>query len=209
MINVRKLELGILKSNCYLVSDVDTKEAIIIDPGDGAEYIENIISDEEINPKMIIATHGHFDHIMASYTLTCAYKIPFLINTKDEFLVKNMKTSANYFLGINSGPPPKINKGLNEGEIINLSKENLEIIETPGHTPGSVSFYHKQSDTIFVGDLLFENGQVGRSDFSYSNISSLKKSIEKVLRLPVDTKILSGHGGATSVKHEKNFHGLI
>ena len=127
----------------------------------------------------------------------------------DEFLVKNMKMSANYFLSINSGPPPEITKSLTEGEILNLSKENLEIIETPGHTPGSVSFYHKQSDTIFVGDLLFENGQVGRSDFSYSNISSLKKSIEKVLGLPVDTKIFSGHGGATSVKHEKNFHGLI
>ena len=72
MINVRKLELGILKSNCYLVFDVDTKEAIIIDPGDGAEYIENIISDEEINPKMIIATHGHFDKIICSQQIGVA-----------------------------------------------------------------------------------------------------------------------------------------
>src|SRR3989344_147687 len=112
------LPVGQMQANCYLVYDKKSLKTLIIDPGDDADYIERIISDHSLIPQAIIATHGHFDHIMAVTELVFAYTIPFKINCEDKFLIKNMFASAKHFINIDSGPPPPVSGCVKDKEII-------------------------------------------------------------------------------------------
>lgn len=200
------LVVGQMQENCYLVYDSKSLNTVIIDPGDDADYIERIIADNKLIPKLIIATHGHFDHIMAVMELRLAYNIPFKIHKNDEFLVKNMQSSAKHFLGITTDPPPIIDGFLNPKSGIKIDSIQLETIETPGHTPGSCCFYLKKENILFTGDLLFADGGVGRTDFSYSDAEKLKKSIKKVFSLPLITQILPGHGRSSTLAVEISYY---
>jgi len=143
---------------------------------------------------MIVATHGHFDHIMVAYALQLAYNIPFYIHEDDIFLLGHMQSSAKHYLGLKSvDPPPK-------PTII----KNLPFIHTPGHTPGSICL--KFGDALIVGDTIFADGAVGRTDFSYSEPLKLAPSISKILAYPNETRLLSGHGNETTIKNELRYH---
>ena len=197
---IETLVVGQLQTNCYLVWDNKVGEGIIIDPGDDADYIINKLRDFKITPKAILATHGHFDHLLAVNELKLAFKIPFLLHQKDLPLLKHMRESTIHFTGQDVGPSPKVDIFLKKGDLIKFGKEKLKVIETPGHSPGGVGFYSKDRGVLFSGDTIF-SGSVGRTDFSYSSEDALQKSIKKILKLPLDTRILPGHGPETSV-HE-------
>ena len=170
---IETLVVGQMATNCYIAG------GIIIDPGDDAEYI---MSHLKTAPTMIIATHGHFDHIMAAYALQLAFNIPFYIHEDDKFLLASMQSSANHFLGFTHvDPPPKPSK-----------IQNISFIHTPGHTPGSICLYFKKEGVVFTGDTIFAGGAVGSTDHKYSN--PLSQSIKKFLALPPETKIFPGHG---------------
>ena len=205
-LDIVTLIVGQLQTNCYLVIDHTISDAIIIDPGDDADYIERIISDKRLNPKSIIATHGHFDHILAVTELTLAYKIPFLIHKDDEFLVSNMQSSAKHFLGIDVDPPPRIDKFIDELNLITVGSHSLRVFHTPGHTPGSLSIYNKKQSFLICGDLLFAGGAVGRTDFSYSDPKLLAQSLSKVLLLSQDTIVYPGHGDRTKIGIERSIY---
>lgn len=191
---LRILPVGQLTTNCYLIFDHQTKEGLIIDPGDDADYIMRIIADEQLKPLKILATHGHFDHILAAMELRLNYQIPFLIHKKDEFLVKNSQRSAEHFLSTEIIlPPPPIDEFLKEGQKILFGKYYLQVLETPGHTPGSVCFHLKTDNLLFCGDTIFKEG-VGRTDFSYSSPDDLEKSLQKIFSLPRETTLYPGHG---------------
>ena len=200
------LPVGQMAANCYLVSDKETKKSIIIDPGDDADYIQQSLSDNHLVPVQIIATHGHFDHIMGVLELKLAFNIPFFIHLRDEFLVKSMQSGASHFLGINPGPPPPIDGFLKIGYPIKFGSCKLSVIETPGHTPGSLCFYGKEQNILFTGDLLFAGGGVGRTDFAYSDPEMLKESLKKIFKLPGNTVIYPGHGDSSTLQKEKTFH---
>lgn len=201
MLEVITLIVGQLQTNCYLVADKKTKKTLIIDPGDDADYIERIVSDKRLAPTKIIATHGHFDHILAVTELKLAYKIPFLIHKEDEFLVSQMQSSARHFLGIATDPPPEIDGYIKADEFITIGDNKLKVIETPGHTPGGVCLYCQKDKILFTGDLLFAQG-VGRTDFSYSNSAALQASLVKIFRLPAATTVYCGHGQVTTIQDE-------
>ncbi len=204
---IRSLVVGQLQSNCFLIFDEPKKEGIIIDPGDDADYIIRIIKDEQMKPELIITTHGHFDHIQAATELKLAYNISFLMHAKDKKILNRMNQTAKYFTGVEAGPPPKIDKLLKEKQKIKIGSIELEVIETPGHTPGSVCLYNKKDNVLFAGDLIFAGGGVGRTDFSYSNPLQLQESLQQILKLPKNTTIYSGHGPETTIKNEEPFHG--
>lgn len=200
-INVRDLIVGQLSSNCYLVFNED--DLLIIDPGDDAEYIKDAINSIDIKPSAIITTHGHFDHVMAANELQLVYEIPFIIHKKDEFLVKRVASTASYFIGENEALDPKISAYI-DTEIIFKDNKWFEVIETPGHTPGSVCLYNKKNNIIFAGDLIFDGGGVGRTDYQYGDSELLMKSIKKILKLPEDTIVYSGHGKEFTIADFKN-----
>jgi len=188
---IEKVIVGQLATNCYLLWDEEGLEAVIIDPGDDADYIIRRIGDFNLSPRFILATHGHFDHILGVTELKLAFNIPFLIHQKDLFLVKRAGKTAKFFTGIGEEPFLPPDGFIKEGDKIVFGKESLKVIETPGHTPGSVSFY--SSGFLFSGDLIFAEG-VGRTDFAYSSKEELQKSIKEVLKLPEETTIYLGHG---------------
>ena len=204
--DIKKLVVGQLQTNCYLAIDRISKQCLIIDPGDDADYIQRIILDEGVKPGGIIATHGHFDHILAATELQLNYRLPLWIHPKDIFLVRRMRETARHFIGITSGPPPNITRSLKAGQKIPVGEANLLVIDTPGHTPGSITLYSKKEKLAFVGDLIFSDGGVGRTDFSYSSFGALQKSITKILRLPSETVLLCGHGPETTVAAQRPFH---
>jgi hydroxyacylglutathione hydrolase len=201
--NILTIPVGQMQSNCYIVSEEKSQKCIIIDPGEDGEYIVSEILKKGWKPEKIIATHGHFDHIMSGFVVQNTLNIPFLINKDDEFLVNNMRDSARHFLGIESDPPPLIDGYIKAGEKILLGKEEFQVIVTPGHTPGSVCLYSKKEKIIFTGDLLFAYGGIGRTDFSYSNPIKMQESLKKVFSLPPDTIVYSGHGEETTIGREK------
>lgn len=200
---VESLVVGQLQTNCYLVYCQKTGGCLIIDPGDDADFIFNKIKDLDLKPVAIVATHGHFDHVLTVTELKLAYKIPFYLHKKDWTLIKRAGKSAEYFVGTKADPIIKPDKFIKEGDWIKFGQEKLKVIETPGHTPGSISLYSQKDKLVFVGDLIFAYGGVGRTDFSYANQKRLEESIEKILKLPNKTIIYPGHGEQTTIKEVK------
>jgi glyoxylase-like metal-dependent hydrolase (beta-lactamase superfamily II) len=122
------------------------------------------------------------------------------MSKKDEILLKWMRKSCKFFTGFDPGPPPEIDKYLNKS--LEIGDLKFEIIETPGHSPGSISLYSNKLGVVFVGDVIFAGGGVGRTDFKYSNRKDLEKSIKKLFKLPKNTIVYSGHGAETTIGEE-------
>ena len=192
MLNIQTLPVGQMAANCYIAGN------IIIDPGDDAEYISAKLTDYNIQPIAIVATHGHFDHIMAAFALQLTYNIPVYIHPEDVFLVKRMRESAKHFLGVEPDPPPAVT------ELTQHSLFGLSILHTPGHTPGSISIVG--DGVIITGDTIFADGAVGRTDHSYSSYDDLHQSITKILNYPASTIIYPGHGEPSTVGKERAYH---
>jgi hydroxyacylglutathione hydrolase len=201
------LPVGIMKANCYLLVDKTTRDCLIIDPGDDGQYCIETITKLGVTPQAIIATHGHFDHIMAACEVQISFSIPFFIHPSDRFLVERMQETANHFLG---SPvldlPPQINGELVIGDTLEFGKTNGKILALPGHTPGSVGFWFPEEKILFTGDTIFANGQVGRTDFSYGRPLDLARSVETILNLTEETILYPGHGESSSVADEKKIH---
>jgi len=202
---IKRVVVGNLQTNCFIAYDDSSKNCLIIDPGDDAEYISSVIRDLELKPVAIIATHAHYDHIIGVNELKVNFDIPFFLHKKDEKLLAWMRKSAKLFGSEDPGPPPKVDKYLEKGSLT-FKDLSFKIINTPGHTPGSVSLYSKTDNMIFVGDLIFENGGVGRTDLPYADKASLDTSIRDILNLPKDTIVYSGHGNDTSIREFKKYY---
>ena len=190
---VYRFPLGPLSANCYLVVCERTKKGIIVDPADEGDFISEKILQLKITPLFIFATHGHFDHIMAAEELRLNFNIPFLVHKEDEFLLRTAKERGDFWLGKRVWLPPKKWEYIKEGDKIRFGKETLEVIHTPGHTPGSICLYNKKENILFSGDLIFKDG-VGRTDFSYSSSEKMESSLKKIGSLPKDTLVYPGHG---------------
>lgn len=190
-LNVEMLPVGQMAANCYIVSD--GKTAVVIDPGDDGQYILSKIS---VPVSAIVATHGHSDHVGAAFEVQTSLGAKFFMHEADMFLLSRMKVPR-------TDPPPTVTKTIFHGDVLPLG---FRVMHTPGHTPGSVALV---GDGIaFVGDVLFADGSVGRTDFSYSRPMDLAASIKKILALPADTVLYCGHGEPTTVAKERMIHGI-
>lgn len=193
--------LGQLQANCYFL--IEGNECLIIDPADEASFILEELQRRRLTLIGMLATHGHFDHIMAAGEIQMSLKASLYIFKEDLFLIKRLNETAKYFLGYdpNSLQPKEI-KYLTE-ERLQVSSYKFQVLHTPGHTPGSASFYFKKENVIFTGDTLFKKA-IGRYDFSYSDKKQLKKSLQLLLKMPDDTIVYPGHGEKTSIKNERD-----
>ena len=200
-LNIHRLVVGELSTNCYLLTEKKSRQTLIIDPADAADFIVSEISRLGLKPLAEVVTHGHFDHNLAALDLQLAYKIPYLIHEKDEFLLKNLTSSANYFLATHEQYlPPKIDGNIKKN--LELGNLTIEVIPTPGHTPGSICLYSKNNKFLLSGDTLFKDG-IGRTDFSYSVEKELVQSLKTLISLPQDCLVLPGHGEETTLKRER------
>lgn len=199
--------LGQLQANCYFLVEGDT--CLIVDPADEAGFILEELQIKRLKLTALLATHGHFDHIMAVGEIQSSSKAPLFINSKDRFLVDRLVETAEYFLGFKPAilPIKKIENIENKNstclrKLVNTGNFKMKTIYVPGHTPGSVLYYFPNEKAAFTGDTLFK-GAVGRYDFSYCNKKDLGRSLQKILELPEDTKVFPGHGEETTVGQEK------
>lgn len=193
--------LGELQANCYLL--IKDKECLLIDPADDASFLLEEIARRNLKLVGMLATHGHFDHVMAVGEIQLTYPtVPLYIDLKDKFILDRLEETAEYFLGrqliITAS---KLVRSIDCRDVINhVSTFGIEIIYVPGHTPGSVCFYLPDEKILFSGDLIFKDG-IGRFDFSYSNKKQLFDSINKIIKtIPEDVIIYPGHGVETGVE---------
>ncbi len=195
------LSVGQVRTNCYLIED--NGEVGIIDPGDDGDYIIRIIQDLGAKPVWIVATHGHFDHLLAVTELALTYEIPFYLHHEDDFLLKRAGKTAKHFLNITADPILLDHLPLTEKTKLSVGKIDFQIMETPGHSPGGICLYNRQEKVMFSGDLIFGRGLVGKTTMEYCSKEDLKKSIKKILKLPEETLVYPGHGEITTLKKTK------
>ncbi|MGB9839950.1 MBL fold metallo-hydrolase [Thermovenabulum sp.] len=194
------LQVGPLLANCYIIGCKKTNKAVCIDPGGNPEKILNVIFEKGLDLTHIILTHGHCDHIEGSDYLRERTNALLFIHEKDKDMITNPEKNLSIFLGRGFGLKEADNF-LKDGDNILIGEMRLEILHTPGHTPGSISI--KIEDLLFTGDTLFA-GSIGRTDFPGGSYSMLKKSIlEKILPLGDEIKIFPGHGISSTIGEEK------
>lgn len=201
-----KLELGQLQTNCFIAICEETKEGIVIDPADEGGFIAEKVLSLGVKPVMIVATHGHFDHVLGLLELKLAFGLPFVMHEDDQLLLKQAQKSALHWLKRQVDPVPMYDWDLMDGDEIRFGKEKLKVIHTPGHTPGSVSLYSEKDKILFSGDTIFAGGSVGRTDFKYSSREDLENSIKKLMALPTETMIYAGHGEESTVGSERDYY---
>ena len=199
---VKSLVVGPIQTNCFLIGDENTGQGSIVDPGGDPEKILSALADTNLEVKFMIATHGHFDHVAAIPSLKEHLACDFLMHDSDLFFVQKSKLAAlNWGFDIDQVPDP--DRFVKEGEILRLGDLKLEIIHTPGHSPGGISIYIREENVLFAGDTLFLQS-VGRTDLPYSSAEDLILSIEtKLYTLPEDTVVYTGHGDPTTIGGEK------
>jgi len=204
MLDIQTLTVGQLQTNCYLVSDTQSKETLIIDPGDDGSFIGETIVASHLKPIAICATHGHFDHVLSAFELQHIFHIPFYVHPNDEFLLENMEKTAEYYLKIPIVElPPMPSKALQKKTSVPVGKYRFAIWQTPGHTPGGVSFICEKEHCAFTGDTVFSHGAIGNFCHMYSNKEALLISVEKILSLPKETLLYPGHGEKSTINRER------
>ena len=196
------ITVGMFEENTYLYACPQTREAVIIDPGDEAKRILAKIEQLQLVPKYILNTHGHIDHIGAIDAVSAVYPVPLAIHPADEFLYTDERMARNY-----GRRPPLVKRKpdilLKEGDTISFGTLTLEVLYTPGHTQGGVCFVSKPY-CVFSGDTLF-NRSIGRTDLGGGNYEQILTSIrEKLYTLDDDLVVFPGHGAPTTIVEEKH-----
>lgn len=196
--------VGMLQTNCYLLGDSQASQAVVIDPGDNSDRIAGRITELKLKLVAILNTHAHFDHIMDAWSLKEAMGGKVYLHRKDESLLQDRTVGLGAVLDSVSGAARgTIDDWLQEGDHLVFGAIELDVLETPGHTPGHVSFYFPKRKMIFVGDTLFA-GSIGRTDFPGGSHNQLIRSVqEKIFPLDGATVVYPGHGPETTVAQER------
>ncbi|MDQ0299607.1 glyoxylase-like metal-dependent hydrolase (beta-lactamase superfamily II) [Salibacterium salarium] len=197
------IPLGPLQTNCYVLYN-NEKQAVIFDPGGDAKYLNEWLENRHLNPVGVLLTHAHFDHIGAVEHIRQTYKIEVFLHEKErDWLVDPEKNGAALFLGDSTISAKKeADHHIDQEGEIRVGPFTFHVYETPGHSPGSVSFFHAESGTVFSGDVLFAGG-IGRTDLPGGNQDQLLNVIhDKLLELPENTYVACGHGPYTTIENE-------
>ena len=199
---IKSVAVGELETNCYIVWDEKSGDAAVIDPGSDGAVIEAELKALGLRPARIINTHGHFDHIGANAKIKKTYGAALAIHSGDAALLGDAKSYATTF-GIKTCSSPEPDSLLKDGDTVTIGSHALEVIHTPGHTPGGVCFYDKAEKILITGDTLFA-GSVGRTDLPGGSYETLMDSIRtKILPIDDDVRVYPGHGPDSTIGTEK------
>jgi glyoxylase-like metal-dependent hydrolase (beta-lactamase superfamily II) len=194
--------VGALACNCTLLGDEETREAIVIDPGDEVSRIHGRLTDLGLKLKQILVTHAHIDHVGGALKLKELTGAPILLNENDLPLLKMMDIQAGW-LGMETPEVAPPDESLIDGGIVGLSTYPARVLHTPGHTQGSICLFFELLKLLVACDTLFA-GSIGRTDLPGGNYDQIIDSIHaRLLALPDETKVLPGHGPATTIGSER------
>jgi hydroxyacylglutathione hydrolase len=203
------LPVGMLACNCSILGDEATGEAIVIDPGDDIEHVQEILTRHNLKPKLIVATHAHIDHVGGIAKLQSATGAAVLMHREDLPLYQNLAVQAAW-LGVNPPGVVEVSQLLKEGDSVRCGSLALEVLHTPGHSPGSLSLHMPgENRRIFSGDTLFQ-GSIGRTDLWGGSLEKILRSIhETLLGFPDDTPVFPGHGPPTTIGDERKWNPFL
>ena len=206
MFNVKCIECNPLQENCYVVSD-ETKECVIIDCGAYYEEehvaLQKYIADHQLTPVRLLATHGHLDHNFGDVSLFHTYGLKVDICAEDQDMVEHLPEQARDLFGMQlPDERPQVGRLLKDGDVVTFGTHSLRVLRTPGHSYGSCLYYCKEEDVAFTGDTLFRMS-IGRTDFAEGSWTEMECSLKRIVRdLPQTTRLLPGHGPATTMAEE-------
>ena len=210
MISIKTFAFNLLQENTYVVSD-DSNECVIIDCGayydDERKAITDYISSQGLKPVHLLATHGHWDHNLGIDTIYQTYGLQVEAAKEDEFIITDIPRNFQSIIGAPLRREyPAVGRFFDSEEVIRFGHHNLQVLKTPGHSPGSVVFYCAEEHTAFTGDTLFRMS-VGRTDFDGGSYADLMSSLTNVMaKLPADTVILPGHGPQSTIDYELRYN---
>jgi len=203
---IKRFMVGAIETNCYVVSCPDTREAVVIDPGDYDPSLAAYLEQQDLVVKYIINTHSHFDHTGGNKKVKDATGAPLLIHRAEAGMLPRINLLALMF-GLKVDKSPQADGFLAEGDEVKFGNISLNVLETPGHSPGSITLY--ADNVAFVGDTLFA-GSIGRTDLPGGSYDRLIQSITgKIVPLGDDTVVYSGHGPETTVGREKQYNPFL
>ena len=206
---VETFPVGLLGCNCSIVADAATGQAVVVDPGDDAERILALLASSRLTAVALLHTHAHFDHAGASALLAKVTGAPILFHAADVPLYAALAEQGRAF-GLPAGAPGKVSRLLAQGDRVACGSGSLEVLHTPGHTPGSLCFRTDgDRPVLFSGDTLFRRS-VGRTDLWGGSTDDLLESIRtRLLTLPGDTPVLPGHGDGTTIAEEARLNPFV
>jgi hydroxyacylglutathione hydrolase len=197
MLEIVQIPAGPLMTNAFLVFDPATQETMIVDaPPDSAELIAAEVSARALKPVILLITHGHWDHIEDAANIRDRFRIPVLVHELDSKMLENP--------GERGFPAVTADRLLSDGETVELGKHAFAVMHTPGHCPGQISLYHAPSKTLLGGDTLFPNGY-GRVDIPGASEPDTLRTLERLLDLPDDVNVFTGHGNNTTIGRERSW----
>ena len=195
MLKIKRVIVGALEVNCFIVRDSETNDALIIDPGDEADRIIEAVKLVEAKPLGILLTHAHVDHIRGVGAVSAAFNLPVWIHEADRAMYLSPDNAILPWLTAAENLPQPVDTPPQ------LPNHPYEIIETPGHTPGSVCLHFESEGLLLTGDTLFA-GSCGRTDFPGGSRTQMDASLRRLATLPPETQVIAGHGMATTIGHE-------
>ena len=196
------LPVGLLQCNCSIFGDEQTHDAIVIDPGDEIGKITAVLERHQLKVKAIVITHAHIDHVAGAHKLRAMTGAPVYLNERDKELLDSLEMQARW-LGVDTPERTPIDSVADDGTVLHLGEAEFHVIQTPGHTQGSVSVWIPQENKLLAGDTLFRDS-VGRTDLPGGNTRQLLSSIKtRLLDLPGDAIVVPGHGANTTIAREK------
>jgi len=196
------LPVGRLQCNCSIIADENTREAMVIDPGDDIGDIQAILQKHGVRVKQIVITHAHIDHVGGAMKLRTATGAPILLNQKDHALLKMLDMQAAW-LGMSAPDEVEVDRTVTDADKVEAGALVANVIHTPGHTEGSICLYFPAEQKLIAGDTLFA-GSIGRTDLPGGSFDKIIRSLhEKVLSLPEETIVVPGHGPLTTIGDER------
>ena len=199
---LEKLTVGPFQENCYIVGDEATGAGALFDPGDEAARIALAVEQTNLEIAQIIITHAHIDHVGAVASLVDEYACPVLMHAEAEPMLRQLPNQA-LMMGLRFGKVPAVDGYIEDEEVVHVGDLVFQALYTPGHAPGHLAFYSQQEGVVLSGDALFA-GSVGRVDLPGGSMEVLMRSInERLLTLPDETRVLSGHGPETTIGEER------
>jgi hydroxyacylglutathione hydrolase len=197
-----RIPLGLLQTNAYILTN-DKNECILFDPGDEGEKLIEVLRKHQLTPLAILLTHAHFDHIGAIDDIRKVWNIPVYVHENEQkWLGDPSLNGSSHFMNGKIVTAEEADKIIREEGSLTIGSFQFSLFETPGHSPGSISYYFEEANAVFSGDVLFKRS-IGRTDLLGGNQEVLLKSIhEKLLVLPEETIVLPGHGPETTILEE-------